>query len=62
VSDVEEWPVRIDHITPDDVNTALRDLAANPHNIMAALLPDTKASAAAREAAQPVLSHDMGIR
>jgi zinc protease len=62
VNDVEEWPNRIDHVTQEDVNAALRDLISNPHNIMAMLLPDTKASAAAREAARPVLSHDMGIR
>lgn len=62
VTDVEEWPERIDHISTEDVNAALRDLVANSHNLMAMLLPDAKASAAAREAARPVLNHDMGIR
>jgi zinc protease len=62
VTDVEEWPDRIKNVTGDDVNAALRDLVANPHNIMAMLLPDAKASAAQREAAHPVLNHDMGIR
>ena len=62
VSDVEEWPDRIDAVTVEQVNTALRDLIDNPHKIMAALLPDPHASAAAREAAHPMIGHDMGIR
>jgi zinc protease len=62
VTDVEEWPDRISAITTDEVNAALRDLVANPHTIVASLLPDHRASAAAREAAHPVISHDMGIR
>jgi zinc protease len=62
VADVEEWPDRIDAVTTDQVNAALRDLAANQHVIIASLLPDPHASAAAREAAHPALSHDMGIR
>ena len=43
-------------------HAALRDLAATQRQIMGALLPDTHASAAAREAAQPILSHGVGIR
>lgn len=62
VADVEEWPTRLDSVTVDDVNAALRDLVANPKRLMAALLPDKHASRAAREAAQPVISHGMGIR
>jgi zinc protease len=62
VTDVEEWPDRIKAVTTMDVNAALRDLASNPHAITGLLLPDPHASAAAREAAQPVISHDMSIR
>lgn len=62
VQDVEEWPERIEQVSLDQVNEALRDLVANSHYMTAMLLPDAKASAAARAAAHPVLSHDMGIR
>ena len=62
VNDVEEWPDRIKNVTPEQVNEALRQLASNPHTLMAMLLPDPHASAAAREAAHSILSHDMGIR
>jgi len=62
VNDVEEWPDRIERVTADDVNAALRDLVANPHNLMAMLLPDSKATAAQREAVRPMLNRDMGIR
>jgi hypothetical protein len=40
----------------------LHDLATNTHSITGLLLPDPHASRAAHEAAQPVRSHDMGIR
>jgi zinc protease len=62
VADVEEWPERIQAVTRDDVNLALRDLLANPHAITGLLLPDQHVSAAAREAAHPVINRDMGIR
>jgi zinc protease len=62
VADVEEWPDRIDAVTLDQVNSALRDLVANPHAITASLLPDPHATAAAREAARDMISHDKGIR
>ena len=62
VADVEDWPQRIDAVTAEDVNTALRDLVANPHYILASLLPDPKASAAARDAARPVAGAERGIR
>jgi len=62
VADVEEWPDRIQAVTADDVNIALHDLAANSHYIVGLLLPDARASASAREAAQPVIHRDMGIR
>ncbi|MGB9153939.1 MAG: pitrilysin family protein [Alphaproteobacteria bacterium] len=62
VADVEAWPDRINAVTADQVNAALRELATTPRQIMGALLPDTHASAAAREAAQPILSHGVGIR
>jgi len=62
VADVEAWPERIDAVTVDQVNTALRTLASSQRQIMGALLPDARASAAAREAAQPLLSHGVGIR
>lgn len=62
IQDVEEWPDRIAQVSVDQVNAALRALVANKHNITAMLLPDPKASQAAREAARPALSHDVGIR
>ncbi len=62
VEDVEQWPERIQAVTTEDVNAALRDLMANQHYLVASLLPDRHATAAQREAAHPVLSHDMGIR
>lgn len=62
INDVEEWPERLDAVTAEEVNAALRDLAASPKHLMAALLPDPHASRAAREAARPVVGHDMGIR
>lgn len=62
VADVEEWPDRLNAVTTDEVNAALRELAANPKMLVASLLPDRHASKAAREAAQPVISHGMGIR
>ena len=62
VADVEEWPQRIDAVTVDDVNAALRDLAANPKHLMSSLLPDRHATQAQREAAQPVISHNSSIR
>lgn len=62
VADVEEWPERIDAVSVDAVNLALRDLAASPRSLVAMLLPDPHASQAVREAARPVIGHDMGIR
>jgi zinc protease len=62
VADVEAWPDRINAVTVDQVNAALRDLAATPHGIMGALLPDPHASAAAKEAAAPLPMHGTGIR
>lgn len=62
VNDVEEWPDRIKDVTTGDVNSALRDLVANTHTITGLLLSDPHASAAAREAARPVISHDSSIR
>ena len=62
VTDVEEWPDRIAAVTAEDVNAALRDLVANPHHIVGMLLPDPHASPAARAAARPVVSHDVGIK
>lgn len=62
VADVEAWPQRIEAVTKDQVNQALRDLVGNPHRLTAELLPDPHATQAAREAAQPVLSQDRGVR
>ncbi len=62
VSDVEAWPDRINAVSVDQVNAALRELAATPRQIMGALLPNPHISSAAREAAQPILSHGAGIR
>ena len=62
VADVEAWPDRIDAVTVDQVNAALRELAGSQRQIMGALLPDTHATAAQREAAQPILGHGVGVR
>jgi zinc protease len=62
VADVEAWPDRINAVTVDQVNAALKELASTPRQTMGALLPDTHASAAAREAAQPLLNQGVGIR
>jgi zinc protease len=62
VADVEDWPNRIKSVTTEDVNAALRALVANSHSVTGLLLPDPHASPAAREAARPVVSHDVGIR
>ncbi len=39
VADVEAWPERIDAVTPERVNAALRSLVAEKRQIMGALLP-----------------------
>ena len=62
VADVEAWPERIAAVAPDQVNAALRSLVENARYTSGLLLPDAHASRAAREAARPVISHDMGIR
>ncbi|MBV8549575.1 MAG: insulinase family protein [Alphaproteobacteria bacterium] len=62
VAAVEAWPQRIEAVTTEQVNDALRDMLKNPHTLVAELLPDPHASQAAREAAQPVLSQDRGVR
>ena len=62
VADVEAWPDRIRDVRVEDINKALHDLLANRHNITGLLLPDPHASRAEREAATPVIPHDMGIR
>jgi zinc protease len=62
VADVEAWPDRIDAVTTDQVNAALRALAATSYETMGMLLPDRHATAAQREAAQPILGHGVGIR
>lgn len=40
VEDVEEWPARIEAVTTDDVNAALRAIEASPRRLTALLLPD----------------------
>jgi len=62
IDDVEAWPERIEHVRSADVNTALRALIANDRRLLASLLPDPKATAAARHAAQPLLSGGKEIR
>ena len=62
VDDVEDWPNRIDAVTVGQVNAALNDLAANPHYIVASLLPDHSAGAMRRAAAHPVIDHATVIR
>ncbi|MDE1901586.1 MAG: insulinase family protein [Alphaproteobacteria bacterium] len=62
VADVEAWPDRIDAVTVDEVNAALRALASTPRETMGLLLPDPHASPAARDAAQPLLGQGAEIR
>jgi len=62
VADVEAWPDRIEAVTDVQVNSALQDLVSTQHQIMGALLPNPHATAAQREAAQPVLNPGAGIR
>lgn len=62
VNDVESWPDRIDAVSVDDVNAALRAMVAGKKQLSSALLPDPHASRAARDAAQTPVSHGMGIR
>ncbi|MDR3424525.1 MAG: pitrilysin family protein [Alphaproteobacteria bacterium] len=62
VADVEAWPDHINAVTVDQVNVALRDLAGTPRQLMGALLPDPHATPASREAAQPLIGHETGIR
>ena len=63
VADIEAWPDRINAVTADQVNAALRDLAADPHSITGLLLPDTSLTPEARAALrQPSISHGESIR
>ena len=62
VADVEAWPDRIDAVTVEQVNAALRELAASKRQLMGALLPDPHASPEKREAAQRLIGHETGIR
>jgi zinc protease len=62
VADVEAWPDRIQAVTTDQVNAALKTLATTSRQIMGALVPDTSATAAQKEAAQPLLDRGVGIR
>ncbi len=62
VEDVEAWPDRINAVTTEQVNAALRALASTTRQTMGALLPDSRATQAQREAAQPILGHSVGIR
>lgn len=62
VADVEDWPARIEAVTVEDVNAALRSLQSSPRKITALLLPDPKSSGTRREAAPVGSPHDGGIR
>jgi zinc protease len=62
VADVEAWPDRIDAVTVDQVNAALRTLAGSKRQLMGALLPDPHASGAKHEAVQPTFGREGGIR
>lgn len=63
VDDVEEWPGRIEAVTPAEVNAALHALEANPHYILGMLLPNPHATPEEREKArQPSLQHNESIR
>jgi zinc protease len=62
VSDVEAWPDRINAVTVDEVNAALKQLASSTRQTMGTLLPDSHASASERESAQPLINRGMGIR
>ncbi len=42
VSDVEAWPDRINEVTPEQVNAALKEMAESKRQLMGALLPSPK--------------------
>ncbi|MER2520013.1 MAG: pitrilysin family protein [Bdellovibrionales bacterium] len=62
VADVEDWPARIEAVTVDEVNAALRAMESSPRKITALLLPDPKGSGSRRSSAAPVSLHDGGSR
>jgi zinc protease len=62
VADVETWPDRINAVTVDQVNAALRELAASKRQIMGALLPDLHAPKKKNKTVQPTLKQGVGIR
>jgi zinc protease len=63
VADIEAWPERIEAVTADQVNAALRALVASPYSITGLLLPDPNATPETRAAARkPAISRDQSIR
>jgi len=62
VADVEDWPERINAVSVDQVNAALRELVSSKRQIVGALLPDPKAKAKKGKPVQPVSDQRGGIR
>ena len=62
IADVEDWPERINAVSVDQVNAALRDLVSSKRQIVGALLPDPKAKLKKTKAVQPVSDQGAGIR
>lgn len=60
VADVEEWPDRINDVTTDQVNAALKDLVASKRQMMGALLPDPRASNKKKPPAPPSALKERG--
>ncbi|MDX2028017.1 MAG: pitrilysin family protein [Alphaproteobacteria bacterium] len=60
VTDVEAWPDRIAAVSPDEVNTALRKLVANPRQVTGLLLPAPNGTHKAQPQTSP--HNEGGIR
>lgn len=62
VADVEDWPARIEAVSVEDVNAALRAMIGSQRKITALLLPDPRNSGSRRESAPVISPHEGEIR
>lgn len=62
VADVEAWPDRIDAVTAEQVNAALRQLASTPRQIMATLLPEPHVGKPVRAKTSSMRGREAGVR
>ncbi len=60
VADVEAWPERINAVSVDQVNGALREMVSSKRQIVGALLPNPNAKAKKNKAVQPALNQGTG--